>query len=506
LYLHGYRYDSSDGYASRLMAVAALRDVLDAFDAEGLPPAADLDAQVSDDIERLAALQNDDGGFPYWQRGRDSIPWPSLQAAHALVVADAAGYSVPSATLDRALGFAADIESHIPSHYSEQNRRTLRAYAIYVLGEAGRSSSQQALELYLDAGGELEPDALAWIWPSVTDADLRAAIERTLQNAAVETAGAAAIATGYDESAYVIAQSDRRVDGIVLDALLTETPDSDLIPKLVTGLLGHQTKGRWNNAHENAFILLALHRYFDTFEATDPDFVARAWLGDDYVAEAEFVGRSTDRVNTVIPTDVLLELAAPTDGEPATDTVPLIVDKDGEGRLYYRLGLTYAPSDLRVEARDEGFVIERAYEAVDDPDDVVHGDDGSWRIRAGATVRVRITMVADAPRAHVALSDPLPAGLEPINPALAVSQTVPPPAGDDGIAEPMWWWRWFGHQNLRDDRAEAFAEYIYAGTYEYSYLARATTPGTFVTPPTTAEEIYSPEVFGRNATTIVVVE
>ena len=64
-----------------------------------------------------------------------------------------------------------------------------------------------------------------------------------------------------------------------------------------------------------------------------------------------------------------------------------------------------------------------------------------------------------------------------------------------------WWWgAWFNHQNLRDDRAEAFAYYVPAGTYEYTFVVRATTPGTFVVPPTKAEEIYSPEVFGRTAT------
>jgi len=75
LYLVDYPFESSDAYASRIMAIASLRDVLTAFDAEGLPPPDELDDQVSRDITRLAALQNDDGGFPYWQRGRESIPW-----------------------------------------------------------------------------------------------------------------------------------------------------------------------------------------------------------------------------------------------------------------------------------------------------------------------------------------------------------------------------------------------------------------------------------------------
>jgi hypothetical protein len=154
------------------------------------------------------------------------------------------------------------------------------------------------------------------------------------------------------------------------------------------------------------------------------------------------------------------------------------------------------------------------YEAVDDPGDVSRDADGTWHIRAGATVRVRLTMVADARRTHVALVDPLPAGLEPVNPALEVSQTFPPPpessteSSTESSSDAMswcWCWQWFEHQNMRDDRVEAFTSYLAGGTYEYTYIARATTPGQFVVPPAKAEELYAPEVFGRSASATVVV-
>jgi alpha-2-macroglobulin len=68
-------------------------------------------------------------------------------------------------------------------------------------------------------------------------------------------------------------------------------------------------------------------------------------------------------------------------------------------------------------------------------------------------------------------------------------------------------WRpgWFEHQNLRDDRAEAFAAHLPAGVYEYTYLVRATTPGRFVVPPPRAEMMYQPETFGRGTGEVVVV-
>jgi alpha-2-macroglobulin len=43
------------------------------------------------------------------------------------------------------------------------------------------------------------------------------------------------------------------------------------------------------------------------------------------------------------------------------------------------------------------------------------------------------------------------------------------------------------------------------GGYEDGYLARATTPGTFVVPPPRAEMMYEPETFGRAAGELVVV-
>ena len=54
--------------------------------------------------------------------------------------------------------------------------------------------------------------------------------------------------------------------------------------------------------------------------------------------------------------------------------------------------------------------------------------------------------------------------------------------------------------------AEAFTSLLWDGVYNYTYVARATTPGTFVVPPTKAEEMYSPEVFGRSASDWVIVE
>jgi uncharacterized protein YfaS (alpha-2-macroglobulin family) len=55
----------------------------------------------------------------------------------------------------------------------------------------------------------------------------------------------------------------------------------------------------------------------------------------------------------------------------------------------------------------------------------------------------------------------------------------------------------FDHVERHDDRVLLFATRLSEGTHTFSYMARATTPGTFHAAPTHAEEMYEPEVFGR---------
>jgi uncharacterized protein YfaS (alpha-2-macroglobulin family) len=512
LYLVSYPFECSEQVASRVLAVAALRDVLAAFAAENLPSASELQAAVGRDIELLARLQNPDGGFDFWRRGAPSQPYVSLHVAHALARARAKGFAVPDPLYEQARAYVAEVERHIPSWYGEQARRAILAYGLYVekhLGAQAALPAQSAARAQKLAGKDLDKlslEAVGWLLYALSgDAGARAeiaAIHRHLQNRATETAGTAHFATGYEDDAYLLLHSDRRADAVILEALIADQPDSDLIPKVTRGLLAHRTRGRWLNTQENVFVLLAMDRYFQTYEKVTPDFVARVWLGDRFAGEQRFRGRQTDRQRIDVPMAVLAAQA------PAQRAVDLILQKAGAGRLYYRIGMRYAPADLTLPAADHGFTVERTYEHVDAPGDVTRLDDGAWKIRAGARVRVRVRMVAPARRYHVALVDPLPAGLEPLNPALAVSQSVPEdPRAPEG-KRPYWSWLmpWYEHQNLRDDRAEAFSTLVWADVHEYSYVARATTPGRFVAPPAHAEEMYFPETFGRSSTDRVLVE
>ena len=122
--------------------------------------------------------------------------------------------------------------------------------------------------------------------------------------------------------------------------------------------------------------------------------------------------------------------------------------------------------------------------------------DGSWRIKLGARVLVQLEALNTSARHAVALVDPLPAGFEAVNTNLATAERAAPDA-----TSVVW-----DHVAMRDNRAEAFEMELPAGSHHFSYTVRATTPGQYVAAPAKAEEMYSPETFGRTAGTTVVIQ
>ena len=425
LYLVRYPFECNEQLSSRVLSIAALRDVLTAFEAEGLPRPDALKRTIALDVQKLADRQHYSGGWDYWRRDREPDPYVSVHVTNALYRAKSKGYRVPDNTWNGALNFLRNIRQRFPPWWPPEARRAVEAYALNVRFRAGETDGAQARRLLAEAGGvaKLDIEPLGWLLPvlskdAASAAELAAA-RRHLDNRVSETAGKAHFVSSYGDKAHLLLHSDRRTDGVLLDSLIDDRPQSDLIPKLVAGLLAHRKRGRWYNTQENVFILLGLDRYFQTFEKTTPDFVARAWLGDRFAAEHLFRGRSNNRKHVEVPLAAFAELVPPGKASNA------VLSKEGTGRLYYRVGMQYALSDLRPPPAEHGFSVARVYEAVDAPNDVRRGPDGSWRVRSGALVRIRLTMVAPARRYHVALVNPLPAGFEPLNPALATTQSIP---------------------------------------------------------------------------------
>jgi hypothetical protein len=504
LYLIDYPFGCAEQIASRVLSIAALKDVLQAFDVAGMPSEAEIKKSVGLDLAELKRRQNNDGSFGWWVRDTRGEPMVTLHVTHALVRAKAAGFEVDPIVLSRALDRVHHIDGMFDRWWSEDSRRVARAYAIRVRQLAGEDTVADARKLYADGGGTKLPlEALGWILPSLAKGKGTepAEIVTHLHNRVTETAATAQFVERYAEvDDALLLHGDRRTDGILLEAMLEVFPNDDVLPKIVTGLLDGRVAGRWSSTQDNAWVLMALKRYFEVAEKVTPDFVAQVWLGSGYAGEHTFKGRTTERARIDVPMAWIA-------GAKGDDD--LTVARQGAGRMYYRLGLSYAPKSLDLKPAEAGFSVTRGYEAVDAPSDVTRDASGTWHVKAGARVRVTVTMAVPARRYHVALVDPMPAGFEVLDPALKVNGDMPIDAPDtsDPWAKVGWWWGpWYDHQNLRDERVEAFATTVWEGVHTERYVVRATTLGSFIVPPAKAEEMYHPETFGRSGTDRVVVE
>ncbi|WP_347330340.1 alpha-2-macroglobulin family protein [Marinimicrobium locisalis] len=501
LYLMKYPYGCSEQIASRLMAMTALEDLLQAFHAEGLPDKAEIEKSARDILTRLEELQNRDGGWGFWTRNGDSQAYLSVHITHALLRAREAGYDVPEPLLKDALAYTQKAGDNLPKNMETRPANSVKAYSLYVRSLAGESIAQAAIELFERTEEKaLGIEAMGWLLSTVADHKpaeaMRVELLRRLNNQLRETAATASFVEDYnDGGGHWVLHGSRRTDAVVLEALLTAHPKSDLIEKLSRGLLNDRRDGHWGNTQENVFALLALKRYFLARETDVPNLTARAWLGEQFLGEHRYQGREAQTNTHRVPMSEL----------QSGDSAPTVaLQHQGQGRLYYRLGMEYAPESLRLEAARHGFQVERHYEAINDPSDVTQAKDGTWEVKAGAAVRVRLTITLPARRHHVALTDRLPAGFEALNPALATTAQTPDRARGINQTRPGFWHpHWYQHQQLRDDRAEAFSSEVEAGVYDYEYTALATTPGEFVVPPAKVEEMYHPETFARSATETV---
>jgi hypothetical protein len=153
---------------------------------------------------------------------------------------------------------------------------------------------------------------------------------------------------------------------------------------------------------------------------------------------------------------------------------------------------------------DKGIAVERAYQ----PDREGKPGDPGTSYAAGDLVRVTLTVKLPKERRYVAVTDPLPAGFEPVESWFATTAAgLARAEREDGEQDRDWmaWWQrgGFDHVERHDDRVLLFATRLSEGTHTFSYLARATTAGAFRVAPARAEEMYEPEVFGRSASAAV---
>jgi uncharacterized protein YfaS (alpha-2-macroglobulin family) len=269
---------------------------------------------------------------------------------------------------------------------------------------------------------------------------------------------------------------------------------------MVRWMMAARKDGRWGNTQENAHAMESLVAYYRKYESVVPDFSAVVRLGDAEIAREQFRGRTTESATK--------ELAMPQvlGAGPAGTSQALTFTREGTGTLFYTARLRYAADALFQDGLDTGFNIERAYA----PYVETGTRPAKTTFNAGDLVRITLTLRLTKERRFVAVTDPLPAGFEPVESWFATTaRTLAEDQDQQGTSDQSWmsWWArgGFDHVERHDDRVVLFATRLSEGRHTFSYIARATTAGSFRTAPAHAEEMYEPEVFGRTATATITI-
>jgi len=499
-----YPYGCLEQQSSRLMPLVALRALLDTH-GKGWLGERDPREVVTTSVQAITSMQTGDGGFGYWPGAGCAHYFGTAYATLALGEAQRAGYQIDTGLLDRARNYlVARYASAGSCEWSTARTGEERALALAVLARQESPEREWTRQLFQERAGlalfarALLAQALAL---AGTEADMTAArvvLDEVLQSVKLD-AGTAYFAEAESDAYAAMFSTNVRTTAMVLQALLRVRPDHPLADKVARYLTSARQGGRYANTQEAAFALLALHDYAQIREGDAPAFDATVSLGARTLAQTRFEGKSLD----ARPHQFGLELLA-----GAAPIAPLTLTAQGKGSLYYGARLTYMPTALPTTPVDAGLMVQRWYTL--EPDGARPAPDAAQvrSVREGALVRVHVRLATPRQRHYVALEDPLPSGLEPVDTTLETSaQRTSLQAATDFVesneAPPTsaWtraWYSVFDRVELRDDRVVLFSNHLPPGVHDFSYLARATTAGTFVLKPARAEAMYAPEQWGRS--------
>jgi uncharacterized protein YfaS (alpha-2-macroglobulin family) len=370
---------------------------------------------------------------------------------------------------------------------------------VKVLAEGGRFQDSHVTRLY-GHRQRMPVFATAFLHDAMTTRKESGArveeLRRRMHNSILQEAGSAHVDDFNDPDLGWFWHSNARTTSIVLSSFVKANVPSAPIRQMVRWLMLARNQGRWGNTQENAYAMEALVNYYRTHEAETPDFTAAVTLGEKELTRAQFQGRSTEARQQQVPMAQIITAA------PAGSNQPLTFTREGTGTLFYSARLRYAVDHFFTQGVDAGFRVDRRYE-------LLEGADGATptSFKAGDLVRVTLTFQLPKERRFVAVTDPLPAGFEAVESWFETTkselaqQTVQYGERSQTGWRSHWGVGYFDHVERHDDRLQLFATNLSEGVHTFSYVVRATTSGEFRTAPTRVEEMYSPEIFGRTAST-----
>ncbi len=480
-YPHGCVEQTMSSFLPDMQVARALRDLH--LDASGHEKVIDeLPAMAKTGLERLYALQHEDGGWGWWTDDA-THPYMTAYAVYGLHEAQRSGFAVRQQAYDR--GVTA-LENLLKTNVSEfkdfsgevaqRTRWNGRAYMVWVLCEVGKKPLAEAQEV-AQHQKDMNPYTRALLAMSLWrlgDPDQARQIMTSLQSDADETDTTCHWNTRTFDYSWV--DNPVEATAYVLRALVMIDPHNPRVEKTIRWLVNYRRGPLWTCTKDTGAVIGTI---VDYLEANPHE------LAPHYMAHVRVNGHTLHDVpvDSVVlgPTgviDVPSSLLARGKNE-------VTVERDGSGTLYFSAQLRSYPDIENASAEDHGFKLERSYSLVttDKGKEKVTPIAAGTQVPLGARVRVNVKVTTKKPYGYVMIEDELIPGCE-----------VAIPEGERNLSG-----YWYIGREIHDARFCIFITDLYFGSQELTYDVFTEAPGHYHVRPAEAYMMYTPEVRGTSA-------
>jgi len=477
-YLLGYPYGCIEQTSSGVLALAALRGVVQDNQVPGIS-LPEVDKYLNRGVGRILGMQTDNGGFAYWPGQSEADGWGSIYAGAALGIAKKNGVEVPELPLTKALDY---FHAQLRDPKTPYPAKAFGAYILALNHRLERDEFEGLRQKYQNFNREGQLLLLL----AAREADLLPVAE--LQRNLKPLLGPdLAKQTSWSHDEFNALARGPALALLAGKAILPEDPLTKEAALVLLGGLDQQ--GVWISTSSTGWALVALGEYFQgqKFSSQGAEFA----ISQPGASAKQRIKLDPKGFRTV-------------DLDPrALLKNPVVQVETPAGPTWlYELAISGPRLDLATSGADQGFKVSKT----------IQNTDGSPEIKVGDLVKVTVLVEARKPQRYVVLDDPLPAALVAINTALKTEEATPQ-ANDEENGDFQGYVLMDGtilyHPNffeIRDERVLAFRDWLYSGRYRFEYYARAVCEGHFLVPATKVAAMYSPGVNGFTSQTDITIK
>jgi alpha-2-macroglobulin len=291
-------------------------------------------------------------------------------------------------------------------------------------------------------------------------------------------------------------------------AVMNEPSWKDDMPRLANGFIQRQQRGAWLTTTANLWGGIALEKFSAAFEATPVSGSTRASMGaggsNSGAVDWARVERITANDAQGKANEATMFGAPASPGDLRNNTMMLPWNKDTGKEAKETLSVTHQGTGkpwLTIQSLaavvlsapfNAGYQIKKTITPVEQAT--------AGKYSRGDVLRVSVEVISSADMTWVAITDPIPGGATILGGGLGRDSEI----ATKGERASGSAWPAFEERSFEGYRA--YYEYVPKGSFKFEYTIRLNNLGDFAMPPTRAEAMYAPEMFGETPNARVRVE